>query len=324
MPIHIGIKRALFLLAFSATALAQQSPSFSVTGDSIHSVRMDLDYGKPYISVMVNGKGPFRFIIDTGTGGDALVSPALASQLALPVVGQASLCDPSGQGSARTPIVLIDSLKFAGITFENVRALDHGFFAETGQVDGVLGFTLFRDFLLTLDFPNRIVYLDHGALKPDGGKSVLPFRMPEGVPIAILHVDGLQPIEAQLDSGGGGLVIPEHLSMLLKYDIDPVVFATGRSVSTRFELKAGKLASNVRIGRYTFIHPVVEIHPAFPLVNFGSPPMQIFAITFDQKNLLVRFTATQQRFRLNAPPNPMRLQNAPASTQESANLIPVG
>lgn len=326
MPVPGGYQRVFALLVLSATAAFAQSPAIHTTpyDYETHSVRMDLDYGKPYIQVMINGKGPFRFVVDTGTGGDAMVSPALATQLGLAVVGQASLSDPSGIGGKSTPIVLIGSLEFAGLTFANIRALDHPFFAEAGDCDGILGFTLFRDFLLTLDFPNRLVTLSAGQLTPDGGHTVLPFRMPDGVPIAMLKVDGLEPVEAQLDSGGGGLVIPTQLAARLKYDVDPIVWAIGRSVSTQFELKAGRLASDVRLGRYTFTHPVVEIHPAFPLVNFGSPPMQIFAITFDQRNQLVRFQATQRRFSLNAPPSPTRLTHAPPTTPRPSGLVPVG
>jgi len=303
-----------------------QTLAASVTGNSleIHQAPMLERYGKPYVMVTINGKGPFRFVIDTGTGGDALVTPELAEELGLPTVGHATLSDPSGQGGKRAPIVYLDSLEFAGLRFSGIRALSHPFFAEAGTCEGLLGFTLFRDYLLTLDFPNRVVTLSNGALAPDGGKSVLPFRMPDGVPIAFLKVDGLAPVEAQLDSGGGGLVLPERLAARLHYDVAPVVFASGRSVSTRFELKAAKLASDVKLGRYTFTHPVVEIHPAFPLVNFGSPPMQIFSITFDQKNLLVRFTSNQRRFSLSAPPSPTRLTNSPAEHPSSADLVPVG
>jgi hypothetical protein len=110
----------------------------------------------------------------------------------------------------------------------------------------------------------------------------------------------------------------------LKYDVEPVVFGSARSVSTRFEIKAARLASDVKLGRYTFTHPVVEIYPAFPLVNFGSPPMQIFAITFDQKNLLVRFASNQKRFSLSAPPLPTRLTNAPNPDVPPPDLVPVG
>jgi len=290
----------------------------------VHQAPMVERYGKPYVMVTINGKGPFRFVIDTGTGGDALVTPELAHELDLPTVGHAQLSDPSGQGSKRAPIVLLDTLEVAGVRFTGVRAVSHDFFAEAGTCEGLLGFTLFRNFLLTLDFPNRLVTLGTGSLTPDGGKSVLPFRMPDGVPIAFLKVGGLDPVEAQLDSGGGGLVLPEKLAVHLRFDVAPVVFASGRSVATRFEMKAAKLGSDVKLGRYTFTHPVVEIHPAFPLVNFGSPPMQIFAITFDQKNLLVRFDANQKRFSLTAPPCPTRLTNAPAYDPPPHDLVPVG
>ncbi len=313
------------LCSISAQSVPLTVTSTETGGDSeTHQAPMVERYGKPYVMVTINGKGPFRFVIDTGTGGDALVTPELARELGLPTIGHATLSDPSGQGGKRAPIVYVDSLEFAGLRFRGIRALSHPFFAEAGTCEGLLGFTLFRDYLLTLDFPNRVVTLGTGALSPDGGKSVLPFRMPDGVPIAFLKVDGLAPVEAQLDSGGGGLVLPERLAARLRYDVAPVVFASGRSVSTRFELKAAKLASDVKLGRYTFTHPVVEIHPAFPLVNFGSPPMQIFAISFDQKNLLVRFTANQRRFSLSAPPSPTRLTNAPVYNPPPPDLVPVG
>jgi predicted aspartyl protease len=309
--------RGVFVLALAGSVWAAGAQTTE------HSQKMEELYGKPYVMVTVNGRGPFRFIIDTGTGAEVLVTPSLAEQLGLPTVGHATLSDPSGQGGKKVPILLMDSVELAGVRFENVHAVESAFFAESGSCQGLLGFTLFRDFLLTLDFPNRKVTLADGALTPDGGKNVLPFRMPQGVPIASLKVDGLEPVDAQLDSGGGGLVLPESLAEHLKYDVAPILFASGQSVATCFKLKVAKLDADVKVGRYTFTHPVVEIHPAFPLVNFGSPPMQMFAITFDQKNLLVRFEAKDKKFTLQAPPSPPRMTNA-LSHQPPPGLVPVG
>lgn len=319
--------RALCTLLWSGAgiaALAAQGGPAPAVHPFPHQAQMVERYGKPYVMVMINGRGPFRFVIDTGTGADALVSPELASVLGLPEIGQAALSDPSGQGSRRAPMVLLDSVEIAGVTFTNVKAVQHSFFAEAGACDGLLGFTLFHDYLLTLDFPNRRVLLEEGELKPDGEKNVLSFRMPDGVPIAQVKIDGLPPAEAQLDSGGGGLVLPESMASKLKFSVPPVIYASGRSIATRFDLKAAKLASDVHIGRYTFPQPVVEIHPAFPLVNFGSPPMQNFAITFDQRNLLVRFAAKERRFKLMMPPSPPRMNNAPVPQRVDASLVPVG
>jgi hypothetical protein len=280
-------------------------------------------YGKPYVMVTIDGKGPYRFVIDTGTGADAFVSPELADELHLPTAAEAVVNDPSKQGGQRVPVVLLPSLRLAGVDFYWVKAIRHVVTGEAGPCQGLLGFTLFRDYLLTLDFPNRQVLLAAGALAPDGEKTVLPFHMPDGVPITSLRVNG-QSVEAQLDSGGGGLTLPEGLAARQKWEIAPVAFATGYSLTTRFEIKAAKLASDVTVGKYTFDHPVVEIHPAFPLVNFGSPPMQSFAITFDQKNLLVRLSADRDHFTLTVPPSPTRLTNQPKAVPPPPHLVPVG
>jgi len=305
-----------------AVLLAAAAPSLSAQ-EATHSAPMIERYGKPYVMVTINGRGPYRFVIDTGTGADAFVTPELADELQLPTAAEVVLSDPSGQGGLRAPIVLLPSVRLAGVEFNWVRAIRHAVTGEAGTCQGLLGFTLFRDYLLTLDFPNRLVLLTEGVLTPDGEQTVLPFRMPEGVPIASLSVNG-QSVEAQLDSGGGGLTLPEGLAARQKWDIPPVAFAAGHTLTTRFEIKAAKLAGDVIVGKYTFTHPVVEIHPAFPLVNFGSPPMQIFAITFDQRNLRVRLDADRDHFKLTAPPSPTRLTNQPKLAPTPTDLVPVG
>jgi hypothetical protein len=276
--------------------------------------------------VTIGGKGPYRFIIDTGTGAEAFVSPELADELQLPSAPENAIVnDPSKQGGQRVPMVFLPSIELAGVKFWWVKAVRHQVTGEAGTCQGLLGFTLFRDHLLTLDFPNRQVLLSEGALEPDGEKTVLPFRMPDGVPIASIEVNG-QTMEAQFDSGGGGLTLPETLAAHQKWDVPPVVFATGQTMASRFEIKAAKLAADVKVGKYTFTHPVVEIHPAFPLVNFGSPPMQSFSITFDQENLLLRLSADHDHFTLLAPPSPTRLTNQPKPPPPPPppHLIPVG
>jgi predicted aspartyl protease len=284
---------------------------------------MEIAHDKPYVMVTVNGKGPFRFVVDTGTGGQALVTPELAAALGLPAAGQARLNDPSGQGGKSTPMVLIDSLEVAGVEFRGVRAIRHVVNGEDGACDGVLGFTLFRDYLMTLDYPSRRMTLAVGALTPDGENSVLPFRMPDGVPIAAMRIGELR-FDALVDSGGDGLSLPEKLVQRLRFAVDPVAFAAGQSFSSRFEIKAAKLAADVRLGEYTFERPFVEIHAAFPLANFGSCPMQNFALTFDQKNLLMRFEASRKKFKLTATPTAIRLANAPDFTPWDPGLVPVG
>lgn len=309
---RFGFPSALLLLV-CATAQSQSAPN---------STTMEVVHGKPYVQVMINGRGPYRFVVDTGTGAEAILSPSLVEELQLPTAGHARLMDPSGQGEQRADIVLIDSLNVAGVEFTAVKAIRHRLGGEENSCMGLLGFTLFRDYLLTLNYPDHRLTLAQGALRPDGEQSVLPFRMPDGVPVAALRI-GSQRVDAQLDSGGIGLTLPESLAERLKFASDPVLFGNGQSLSTRFTVKTGRLRSDVRMGRYTFAHPVVEVHPAFPLVNFGSCPMQNFAVTFDQNRLLVRFDAQNTTFHLDELPTVLRMQNTDQPKPDIA-LVPVG
>ncbi|MDE3186209.1 MAG: aspartyl protease family protein [Acidobacteriota bacterium] len=315
MPFLTRLNGCAILLAVAALPACAQLQS--------HFTRMEVIHGKPYVMVMVNGKGPFRFVIDTGTGGQALVTSALADQLALPIVGQARLTDPSGQGEQRAQILLIDSLNVAGVEFTGVKAIRHGLAAEDSTCQGLLGFTLFRDYLLKLDYPNQRMNLAPGSLAPDGERSVLPFRMPDGVPIVPLRINGMR-VEAQFDSGGIGLSLPRQIASQLKFVSDPAVFAIGESLSTRFEMMAGRLGSDVHVGRYAFDQPVVEINPAFPLANFGGCAMRNFAVTFDQNNLLLRLDSEKTTFRLGPEATFLRLQNAPPPKPPDLALVPVG
>ena len=291
--------------------------------ESRHVAPLEINHDKPIVEVMINGKGPFRFIVDTGTGGQAFVSAGLAHQLALPPAGQITLNDPSGQGGRKAPMVLLASIQVAGVEFTGVREVVHNFGNGDGACQGLLGFALFRDYLLTLDYPNHRMALSTGGLAPDGGNSVLPLRLSDGIPVVTMAI-GATSFDAQIDSGGTGLSLPSQMAANLKFRTEFASLSSAHSLSTRFTMMGATLATDVRLGSYTFRHPFVEINPAFPLVNFGSGPMQGFILTFDQKNRLVRFDAPQKDLRLSATPIPARLLNAPESDPVDARLIPLG
>src|SRR5579863_2699369 len=100
---------ALLLCCDLRGASAQPPVPGSLTAQSeIYSAPLELINDKPYVSVMLNGRGPFRFLLDTGTGGQALVTPALAEELHLSVVGHAHLTDPSGLGEQRSEVTWIE------------------------------------------------------------------------------------------------------------------------------------------------------------------------------------------------------------------------
>ena len=222
VPGKVALSAALgcvCVLWIGSTASPAQDLPPATKAAAFSSAPIELMYDKPYVAVMVNGRGPFRFLIDTGTGAQAMVSPELADELTMPVVGHARLTDPSGLGEQRSDIVLIHSLNIAGAKFAEVKAIRHKLYSEGENCRGVLGFTLFKDYLLTLNFPERRLVLARGEIAQDGSGSVLPFRMPDGVPIVALRIDG-KHVEAQIDSGGTGLSLPEVVAARSEVSVD--------------------------------------------------------------------------------------------------------
>src|SRR3569833_304472 len=266
------------LLYCASASLLRGSAAAQTSARSVVMVTpIELINDKPYVAVMVNGRGPYRFLIDTGTGTQALISPELVQELGIPRVGHARLTDPSGQGEHRSDVVWVDSIKIGDVEFEEVQAVEHRLFREEQNCKGVLGFPLFEDYLLTLDYPGRRMILSSGILRERAGESVVPFRIADGVPIAKIDIEGLS-VDAQIDSGGNGLSLPDAVAERMRFQSAPVQYGIAESLTTRFLLRAARLQPDVRLGGFVFRKAFVEIISAFPLVNIGSTALKTFTI----------------------------------------------
>ncbi len=164
----------------------------------------------------------------------------------------------------------------------------------------MLGFRLFRDKLLTLDYPNRRLILSSGALPPGAGPNVLPFRMNNGIPSVILAIDSA-PVEAEIDSGGQGLSLPDSLAKKLRFEGSTAEIAHGQTQVSAFAVRGGVFQGEVTLAGFRFSHPFIEINPVLPMANLGSGALQDFAVTFDQRSRLVRFDSARAEIHLEGP-----------------------
>lgn len=311
------------LLWAGASLLTAQGATQPATGPSAFATTIELIHDKPYVMVMVNGHGPYRFLVDTGTGTQALISPELVQELGIRKVGHARLTDPSRQGEQRSDVVWVESIKVGSVEFEEVQAVEHRLFREEQNCQGVLGFPLFEDYLLTLDYPGRRMILTAGTLGAQAAGSLMPFRINDGVPVATILIDGLS-VDAQIDSGGTGLSLPDTVADRLKFESTPVEFGVAESLTTRYSFKAARLEPDVQFGPYVFRKAFVEINSAFPVVNMGSTPLKNFMITFDQQEGVMRVYGKDKVMPLDASPVPLRMQNEPEHRSTDTKLVPVG
>lgn len=270
-----------------------------------HVAPIELRRAMPFVQVLVDGKGPFTFGIDTGTGMQALVSPALAETLGLAKSGEVEAGDPSMRAARKLALVKVGRLSVAGVEFHDLTAAVYQPSQAEGRCDGILGFILFRDWLLTLDYRGSQLVLAPGRLAASRDGTVVLFRAPNDVPVIDLII-GQQTVPAVVDSRGSGLALPAAREGQLKVTGEPVVVGRGRTISGEFELRGAQLTEDVQIGGYRIQTPFVVFHPSFPVGNVGGQVLRQLAVTFDQRNGLLRIDAPERTLVLPRPqPRPL-------------------
>jgi len=120
--------------------------------------------GRVMTSVMVNGQGPFRFVIDTGASRSTL-SPHLAKALALSTPGRNVILN-GVTGSAEVPTVTVDRLEIGELKFEN-QHLPVIYTSIMGNADGILGVAGFADQRIDVDFKkDRVSVVQSNGKRP--------------------------------------------------------------------------------------------------------------------------------------------------------------
>jgi len=149
---------------------------------------LDLTGGRPSVTVMIGGKGPFLFIVDTGAGA-SLIDSTLAAQLELSVTGDAHVHSPGGAGPQELAVVLAPRIELSGVTLSSVSLIRSDLRARFGQnFQGVLSYRTLGNVLVTLDYSRKELRLASGKLEK-GLPFTIPFRIGPG-PIIVTSTGG--------------------------------------------------------------------------------------------------------------------------------------
>ena len=178
---------------------------FSIAGGaSSTSVPVELVDNHVYLSVMLDGKGPYRFIYDTG--GANIVDPAVAQEIG--ASGHGSI-QGGGVGSTTESVSFakVDSMQIGSATMKDqlfgVAPTRMGFGMSGGQpVDGLIGFEVLSRFVTTFDYARGAVVLSMpgNAASPTSGSGVLPFVLDGRQPQFACGIDGIGA-QCTLDTG---------------------------------------------------------------------------------------------------------------------------
>jgi len=244
----------------------------------------------PVVEVKLNEQGPFIFMIDTGAGMQADIDPSVAQRLRLKLSGRAINGDPSGQNDREVATTTIESLTIGKAEFRNVTAVvrPQRITKDYPDVDGILGFALFTDYVLTLDYPAMQVRLARGALPPANGADILNFEIENRIPIVELAIGRIH-LAAHLDSGNfvAGFILPEEIVEQLQLQSEAITVGGARSVTNRIQLKQVQLRDTIHLGGFEYPQPTIAF-PSLSDTNIGFNVLRDFTLTFDQKNHRLR------------------------------------
>jgi membrane-associated protease RseP (regulator of RpoE activity) len=159
---NISVAFALLLVLAPAARPQDEPKAFTVPFELLKTQHM-------VVAVKVNGKGPYRLIFDTGAP-DSLVSNRIAREAeltpnkefkhpTLPIFG--------ARGQFR-----IKTLEMGDLRAENLSTmvLDHptvtAISGVVGPIEGILGFTFFARYRLTIDYERKLLTFEPSSYQP--------------------------------------------------------------------------------------------------------------------------------------------------------------
>jgi Aspartyl protease len=241
------------------------------------------------VKAKVNDK-EYSFIYDTGTTG-LVLSETLVEEQKLKVTGTTTIQSPNSDQPDSVRTVIVPKLNLNGFETKN----PDGVVVPPQQIfspnaSGIIGLSVFKGNLVTIDFKNSKLLVQRGALdlSEKGVIKVDLSRAPE----AYIKINGEEML-AVFDCGGPTEIsFPMEWKSKLKLKSEPVLFAKARTPGGEVEVYKSQLDGTISFGSIDFKDPnIMLVTGGFSAINFGNPFFQKYTTTIDMINQLIRFDA---------------------------------
>jgi predicted aspartyl protease len=176
------------------------------------TVPVDDIAGLVVVAVMVNGKGPFHFALDTGSA-TVVITPQFALQLALQL-GEPEAVNEVGDQRTVAEKVDLASVSIGDATQPHVDAAVLAlppyvtYQGRYGTIDGLVGYSFLKNYAVSLDLVEKRMSLtpSAGFAAPPGAVSVPMAVSSTGMPVIAASIDGATG-RFLLDTGTQGSIV---------------------------------------------------------------------------------------------------------------------
>jgi len=196
------------LLLVLALALGGACPA-PVPGPKSETVPFDLVDNRVFVDVMLDGKGPFKIMFDTGAGN--VLRPETARALGIHVDDAGTTWGVGEQtvraGRATIGKVQIGSLVFADQDFRVIPLDDMRNVFGSARFDGIVGYEVLQRYVATIDYERRKLTLTEPSTFHYAGTGTrVPFDAGNGIPRVRGALDGVEGTFA-IDTGARSALI---------------------------------------------------------------------------------------------------------------------
>ena len=261
---------------------------------------MELVSGRPVVRLMINGKGPYAFLVSTGAPM-TVIDEKLATELGLkppvpekPKPGEKPVEPPKEkpkEQDKRAAAMLELDLEAGTTKLTKVAVLPTDitkYVADAGLASrsrGVLSLAAWKDHVITLSFPPRSkITIEPGTLPEPNGEDIFPLDPETGeLRSTVTIADQATPCRVE-PLAPGGLTMPEAFLKQLLLDGPPIELGTTTVAGQQLVVREARLAYSATLANFELPNPVVRFAGAGDSATAGSQALVGLSVTYDLAN----------------------------------------
>ena len=248
---------------------------------AVVTMPMEFFAGRPAIRVGLNGKGPFAFLLSP-EARTTLIDRALATELNIEprktAAGTSQINVSLELGSTKlgdVPAALTDMAQFVPE------------FGPDTRPRGVISLSIWKNQVVTIDYPQWRATVAPGPLPPANGRDV--FDLSPSRELTLPMSLGDRSVSCRVDPlFSGGILLPAAYVKSLPVvgrvlRVGPIATPHGM-----FEVQEAQLAVSISVGSFEFPNPVVRFADSLPMAMAGRQWLAGLAVSYDIANGRVR------------------------------------